>query len=217
MQKTQSYIIRTNDIVKVNNQLIKEKLFRYYIYNKPSGCICTNDRNNELSIFHNLNKPKGYISATEDLSQKTVLDLVPEKFKFRNLFPAGRLDKDTEGLIIITNDGKFSHDILDKENHIEKEYEVYLRDTITNTFLSIIQTSFNLSGKQTIPAKISSYTDKTINLVIYEGMHHQIKRIVSLSNNKVIKLKRVRIGNLTLQDLDKGKIKEIPTLKEVIR
>ena len=101
------------DIIKINNEILEIKEFVYLI----------------------LNKPKGYVSASKDNTDKTVLDLVPEKYKHRNLFPAGRLDKDTTGLMLITDDGVFAHEILSPKKHVKKTYEVIIDIPITDAMI----------------------------------------------------------------------------------
>ena len=117
-------------LVYVDGEQVKKSESKY---DENNICVKINGEEIEIKkhVYLLLNKPKGYISATEDSSQNTVLDLVPEKYKNRNLFPAGRLDKDTTGLMLITDDGEFAHNILSPRKHVKKEYEVTLDIPVT--------------------------------------------------------------------------------------
>ncbi len=160
-------------------------------------------------IYLILNKPKGYISATEDSSQPTVLDLVPEKYKTRVLFPAGRLDKDTTGLVLITDDGEFAHNILSPRKHVKKEYEVTLDIPVTETMKAGFKKGVNLNDGETKEADLEITGEYTCNVTISEGRYHQIKRMFGCYGAKVIELNRICMGDLYLpKDLELGKIKE---------
>ena len=160
-------------------------------------------------IYLLLNKPKGYVSATEKERQKTGLDLVPEKYKYRDLFPAGRLDKDTTGLMLITDDGEFAHNILSPRKHVKKEYEVTLDIPVTETMVNGFKKGINLSDGECKSADLEITGEYTANVVITEGRYHQIKRMFGCYGAKVIELNRIRMGNLYLpKDLKFGEVKE---------
>ncbi|MBR2724735.1 MAG: 16S rRNA pseudouridine(516) synthase [Ruminococcus sp.] len=160
-------------------------------------------------IYLLLNKPKGYVSATEDKSQKTVLDLVPNKYKYRNLFPAGRLDKDTTGLMLITDDGEFAHNILSPRKHVKKEYEVVLDIPVTSTMVTGFENGVSLNDGECKTAQLQITGEYTANVTITEGRYHQIKRMFGCFGAKVLELNRIRIGNLYLgEELKPGEIKE---------
>ena len=168
---------------------------------------------NELEIRKHiyliLNKPKGFVSATEDREQKTVLDLVPEKYKTRVLFPAGRLDKDTTGLMLITDDGEFSHNILSPRKHVKKEYEVTLDNPVTDEMVEGFREGVKLNDGECKSAILEKTGEYTANVTITEGRYHQIKRMFGCYGAKVIELNRICMGNLYLQkDLWLGEIKE---------
>lgn len=168
---------------------------------------------NELEIRKHiyliLNKPKGFVSATEDREQKTVLDLVPEKYKTRVLFPAGRLDKDTTGLMLITDDGEFSHNILSPRKHVKKEYEVTLDNPVTDEMVEGFREGVKLNDGECKSAILEKTGEYTANVTITEGRYHQIKRMFGCYGAKVIELNRICIGNLYLpKDLGLGEIKE---------
>lgn len=160
-------------------------------------------------VYLLLNKPKGYVSTTEINSQKTVLDLVPEKYKNRNLFPAGRLDKDTTGLMLITDDGEFAHNILSPRKHVKKEYEVTLDVPVTQTMVEGFKNGVNLNDGECKSADLEITGDYTAKVTITEGRYHQIKRMFGCYGAKVIELHRICMGNLYLpKDLKLGEVKE---------
>ena len=160
-------------------------------------------------IYLLLNKPKGYISATEDKSQKTVLDLVPDKYKNRNLFPAGRLDKDTTGLMLITDDGEFAHNIFSPRKHVKKEYEVTLDIPVTEAMVKGFKNGVNLKDGECKSADLEITGEYTGIVTITEGRYHQIKRMFGCYGAKVIELNRICMGNLYLpKELNLGEVKE---------
>lgn len=162
------------------------------------------------NIYLILNKPKGYVSATEDLLQKTVLDLVPSKYKNRNLFPAGRLDKDTTGLMLITDDGLFAHNILSPKKHVKKEYEVTIDISMTCDMVNGFKNGISLKDGKCKPAILEITGKYTGKVIITQGRYHQIKRMFGVFNAKVIDLNRICIGNLYLPDnLKLGQIQEL--------
>ena len=118
-------------LVYVNGEQVKKPECKY---DETNILLKINGKEIEIKkhVYLLLNKPKGYISSTETKDQKTVLDLVPEKYKNRNLFPAGRLDKDTTGLVLITDDGEFAHNILSPRKHVKKEYEAVIDIPVTS-------------------------------------------------------------------------------------
>lgn len=160
-------------------------------------------------IYLLLNKPKGYISATEMKSQKTVLDLVPEQYKNRNLFPAGRLDKDTTGLMLITDDGKFAHNILSPKKHVKKVYEVTIDIPTTQTMVNGFQKGVKLNDGECKSAIMEITGEYTANVTLIEGRYHQIKRMFGCYGAKVTELNRICMGDLKLpKDLKCGEVRE---------
>ena len=160
-------------------------------------------------IYLLLNKPKGYISATETKSDKTVLDLVPAEYKYRNLFPAGRLDKDTTGLMLITDDGEFAHNILSPRKHVQKEYEVTLDVPVTSTMAEEFRNGVNLNDGECKTAFLKITGEYTAKVTLTEGRYHQIKRMFGCFGAKVVELNRIRIGKLYMpKELNLGEIKE---------
>lgn len=173
-------------------------------------CIDNNQINMDKNVYLILNKPEGYISATEDKTQKTVLDLIDSKYLHRDLFPAGRLDKDTTGLMIITDDGKFAHDILSPKKHVSKKYEVTIDIPVTEEMVKGFREGINLNDGICKTALLEITGEYTSNVTLTEGRYHQIKRMFGCFGAKVTKLHRVQIGNLRLpEDLEKGKSREL--------
>lgn len=161
-------------------------------------------------IYLVLNKPQGYVSATEDKNDLTVLDLVPEKYLHRNLFPAGRLDKDTTGLMIITDDGDFAHNILSPKKHVKKKYLVKIDIPMTDTMVSEFKKGITLNDGVCQAAELQIIDSNTGYVTLMEGRYHQIKRMFGCLKAKVVELKRVSMGSFTLpNDLAEGKCREL--------
>ena len=168
----------------------------------------------EINITKNvyliLNKPAGYISATEDRNQKTVLDLIEEKYSHRELFPAGRLDKDTTGMMIITDDGQFAHNILAPKKHISKTYEVEIDIPVTEEMIKSFESGINLNDGVCKTAKLEITGTYSAIVILTEGRYHQIKRMFGCFGAKVVKLHRIAMGNFKLpKDLEEGKSREL--------
>lgn len=161
-------------------------------------------------IYLILNKPKGYISATNDKEKRTVLDLVPEDLYREGLFPAGRLDIDTTGLMIITNDGEFAHNILSPKKHVKKQYEVKIDIDMNENMVEQFSSGIKLKDGECKSA-ILQITGKQTGLVtLTEGRYHQIKRMFGCFGAKVIELHRVQMGNLKLpSNLKEGECREL--------
>ena len=165
-----------------------------------------------------LNKPKGYLSATRDKNEKTVIDLINIK---REIFPVGRLDKDTEGLMLLTNNGKYAHFLTSPNHHVEKKYYVELENDIKDEDIPLFCNGLEIrDGKDelyiTKQAKLDRLTSNTCYVYITEGKFHQIKRMFEKLNNKVTYLKRVKFGDIELdENLQLGQYREL-TEEEII-
>lgn len=146
-----------------------------------------------------LNKPKGVVSATEDNLDKTVLDCL-SKEDARDLFPVGRLDKDTTGLMLLTNDGELSHNLLSPRKHVDKTYYVTCEKDVTEEQLEALRKGVEIGDdKPTLPALARpGDSAKEIYLTIREGRFHQVKRMLMAVGNKVCELERVSMGSLKL-------------------
>ena len=167
--------------------------------------------------YYMLNKPAGVVSATEDKKDMTVLDLIQEKQR-KDLFPVGRLDKDTEGLLLITNDGLLAHQLLSPKKHVKKTYFVRVENPVSPEDIKILEEGVDIGEeKRTLPAEISCLSPgkNSLCLTIKEGKFHQIKRMFQAVDNKVLYLKRLSMGSLTLDEtLDPGEYR--PLTKEEI-
>ena len=191
-------------LVLVNGEIIRDSSFSVPLHASVSYRgeeVCY-----EEFSYYMMNKPIGVLSSTEDRKQKTVLDLITEKHR-KDLFPVGRLDKDSEGLILIMNDGQLAHTLLSPKNHIEKRYyieiPVLLEDSDIAPLRFGIQYDKDLIAE---PAKVrilSAEKEKTaIEISITEGKFHQIKKMfLALSENYVVtKLKRLSMGKVVLDE-----------------
>lgn len=189
--------------VRVNGIITKD---RGLCINEKEAEVKINDEVLPLEkyIYIMLNKPPGVVSAARDKNAKTVIDLVPEELKRKNLFPAGRLDKDTTGFILITDDGDFAHKILSPKNHVEKTYEARLAAPITQEKLDLISNGILLKdGTLCLPAKLQileNGQNPLIEIKICEGKYHQIKRMFAAADNHVEQLRRAAIGSLSLDE-----------------
>lgn len=159
--------------------------------------------------YYILYKVSGYITALEDRREKTVMDLLPEWVNKKDLFPIGRLDKDTEGVLLFTNDGKFSHKILSPKYHVEKCYRVVLKKDISCEDIENLKKGVDIGGYITKEAKVEVVNTKEILLTITEGKFHQVKKMLQAVNNEVVYLKRERFGKITLGDMKPGEVLEI--------
>ena|SRR5690625_2491431 len=180
------------DQITVNGQLLK---YRKYIYLM-------------------LNKPIGVVSATRDPVEKVVIDLLDPEYQKFSLFPAGRLDKDTEGLILLTNDGDLSHRLLSPKNEVEKVYEAKIRGQVTEDDVEQFQNGIELKdGYVTKSANLEILNSSHLShvkITIKEGKYHQIRRMFAALGKKVVELKRLQLGPLKLDSLLKqGEYREL--------
>lgn len=161
-------------------------------------------------VYLMLNKPRGYVSATEDKEHQTVLELVPELYRGRELFPAGRLDKDTTGLMIITDDGVMAHNILSPKKHVQKIYQVELDIPMTQQMVQGFADGVQLNDGVCKDASLVITGAHSGTVTLREGRYHQIKRMFGCFGGKVVKLHRVAMGNLHLpDDLPEGECREL--------
>ncbi|MGM9619114.1 MAG: pseudouridine synthase [Oscillospiraceae bacterium] len=150
-----------------------------------------------------MNKPAGLLSATEDGRQKTVLDLLPQELRRQELFPVGRLDKDTEGLLLLTNDGAAAHALLSPKKHVDKVYFVRTAGRLTKEHCRRFREGLTLAdGLRCLPAELeilrAGEEESEAYVTLREGKFHQVKRMLLACGCPVTYLKRVRMGNLTL-------------------
>ncbi len=188
------------------------------------------DENNEVVIFDDvvnydefiylmLNKPDGYISATYDNNYPVVLDLI-YGYESRNLFPVGRLDIDTYGLLILTNDGKLAHKLLSPKGHVPKKYYLKYEGTYKDSFKEIFKNGIKLDDYITKPAIYEDLGNNEAYITIYEGKYHQVKRMMEYVGCKVTYLERIEFGDIKLDNnLKRGEFRllsdeEVNKLKE---
>lgn len=147
-----------------------------------------------------MNKPDGVVSATDDGKDKTVIELLPESIQSNKLFPCGRLDKNTLGLILITDDGDLAHELLSPKSHVSKIYKFKSADPISIADEELFEKGITLAdGYRTMPAKIELTDSRDEGYItLKEGKYHQIKRMLGALNNKIIYLERISFGPLTL-------------------
>ena len=169
-------------------------------------------------VYYLLHKPAGYVSATEDTKEKTVLELVPKDGR-RKLFPVGRLDKDTEGLLLITDDGLLAHQLLSPKKHVDKTYFAVTEGKVVPEDIEKIQEGVDIGDEElTLPGRLeilktweeSGAWHSEILLTIHEGRFHQVKRMMEALGKNVTYLKRISMGPLTLpKDLPRGEAREL--------
>lgn len=200
--------------VEVNGETIKSSSVKV---DPTTASIVVNGEalNFKRFIYLILNKPKGYVSATEDRDHQTVLDLIPSEYEGRDLFPAGRLDRDTTGLMIITDDGKMAHNILSPKKHIQKIYHVQLDTLVTDDMAKGFKEGVELNDGICKEASLEITGENTCFVTLKEGRYHQIKRMFGCFGAKVVELHRVAMGNLRLpDDLPEGQCREL-TVEEL--
>lgn len=178
-----TYKLKESDIVTVNGKIIEKYPFSYYMYNKPKG-ILSMISNNSDSYINNINIDK-------------------------KLMVAGRLDKDSEGLLLLSNDPEFINSIMGEKSIIEKEYIVTTFNKINTEFINKMNGEFIIRGHLLKPVKIKIIDDYNFSIILTEGIYHQIRKMVIESGNRVKNLKRIRIGKYKLNDLKTSSIIEI--------
>lgn len=181
-------IAEDTDRIMLGQTLLSYTRFRYYL----------------------LNKPAGYVTATEDSREATVLELL-NGVDTRKLFPVGRLDKDTEGLLLLTDDGALSHQLLSPKKHVDKTYLVRLSVPLAPDALMLLEKGVDIGDDTpTLPAKVETLSDRELLLTIHEGRFHQIKRMVAAVGSEVCYLKRLSMGTLSLpEELACGSFREL--------
>ena len=183
------------DIVKYEDKIIYYKPFVYIMMNKPAGVI----------------------SATEDNHHKTVIDLLNDEYRTYDIFPVGRLDIDTEGLLLLTNDGVLSHNLLSPKKHVDKKYYVKIANSLSDDDIKMLENGIKLEenfvtkkAKIEIIDKDEDIEVNSVFITISEGKFHQVKRMFKFVENEVLYLKRVKMGKLLLpEDLKLGEYREL--------
>lgn len=203
-----------NKLVKVNGEVVRDSSLHIDEYH---DVVLVNEQqvHYQKFVYLMLNKPKDYISATTDDYHKTVIDLLDDRFRVYDVYPCGRLDIDTEGLLILSNDGQFAHQLMHPKKEVYKTYHVQ----VDKAFLPSDIISFkegleifdgNNNKYQTKKALLEILDDKNAYISISEGKFHQVKRMFQKVGKKVLYLKRVQIGKLVLdENLKLGEYKEL--------
>ena len=199
--------------VTVNGQVVKNADFGVD-FDSDTVAVQGKELSLSMHIYLMLNKPKGVVSASEDKKLPTVVDLIPKELWRKGLFPAGRLDKDTTGFVLITDDGEFAHDILSPKKHISKTYHALVNGTIPDEMVEGFAKGVTIGEDFTLPASLKKISSEEQGdwgeVILKEGMYHQIKRMFGAYGLKVLELKRVQMGKLPLDpNLEEGKCREL--------
>ena len=161
-------------------------------------------------LYIMMNKPSGVLSATYDKYDKTVIDILPKEFQRNGLFPAGRLDKDTEGFVLITDDGELAHKMLSPKNHVYKLYKAVVDKTLTDEDVQSFEQGISFGQDDFLPASMKILDEHTALVEICEGKFHQVKKMFNSVGANVIYLKRLRIGGVFLdENLSDGECREL--------
>lgn len=193
--------------VKVNGDIVTElgtKVDKQTAAIEVDGKLITNNTN---KVYILLNKPVGYITSAQDqFNRPTVLDLV--SLINERIYPVGRLDYDTEGLLILTNDGELTYRITHPSHNVTKTYKAIVKGRVSTEAIEIFKTGIYIEDYKTSPAKLEiikyAANDTLVNITIHEGRNRQVRKMCDAIGHKVLKLRRISIGNLKLGDLKLG-------------
>ncbi len=185
--------------VKVNGEIITNPAIQV---EEKDEIICDIENYKSEKIYIKLNKPVGYVVSNNKKEGKPIRELLNEKLK--KLYPVGRLDKDSKGLILFTNDGIFSKKIIGENSECEKEYYVELNDNILDGALKKLEFGISLDGKKLKPAIVKRVSENSFNIILKEGRNRQIRRMCENVGFEVILLKRIRIAKIYLNELKEG-------------
>ena len=195
--RSQVKVFLKQGLIKVNGEIIKRPEFKVEV-EQDSVTFQGKEIKYRKYVYYMLNKPKGVVSATRDNLDRTVTDLIKDS-GHQNLFPVGRLDKDTEGLLIMTNDGDLAHRLLSPKKHVDKVYYVELDKMLTEEGRRMLETGIDIGEeKPTLPANAQRITDTSLYLTIREGKYHQVKRMLKAVGCEVTYLKRIAMGAISL-------------------
>ena len=163
-----------------------------------------------------LNKPMGFVTSTDDPRDRTVMELVPKDWMKMGVFPVGRLDKDTEGLLLFTNDGQLAHSLISPKSGIEKEYYVEHTNDVTEEDVKAFKEGIVLDDEKLKPAVLIPLEEGKSRVIITEGKYHQVRRMMAFRGMDVMYLKRIREGRLLLDGLKPGEWRELNTEEETL-
>ena len=194
-KKSDMQIDPDTDVVTLNGAIVSYKQFTYIM----------------------LNKPEGYVSATDDPHEKTVLDLVDPEDRRKGLFPCGRLDKNTLGLVILTNDGDSAHRLLSPKHHVSKVYRFESLSPLSEKDVSQLEKGVDIGGYFTKPCSIILTDESKGEITLTEGKYHQIKRMLEAVDNKITYLERISFGDIKLDtSLERGQWRYLTPEEEVL-
>jgi len=197
-----------NGLVTVNGSIVQRP--EYKISETDHVTVSGKQVRYQKYSYYMLNKPVGVVTATKDLHDKTVMDLL-EGITAKNISPVGRLDKDTEGLLILTNDGERSHRLLSPRHHVSKVYEIVPEHSLSEENIRALENGVDIGDdKKTLPSHVMIQPDGKVLLAIREGRFHQVKRMLEAVENKVLHLKRLRMAGVSLDpELAPGSFREL--------
>lgn len=186
-------------MVTVDGEVIKKAEYKFD-ESKAKVYVKEKEVAYQKFYYYMLHKPAGVVSATVDNHDRTVMELLKDA-PGKDLFPVGRLDKDTEGLLLITNDGELSHNLLSPKKHVDKTYLVETKESITEKMMQELEKGVDIGeDKPTMPAKVNLVEEKKLELTIREGKFHQVKRMLQAVENEVVYLKRLSMGSLVMDE-----------------
>lgn len=202
-------VLVNGDVIKSADKKIDEQ--------KDIVCCQGKELVYQRFVYYMLNKPQGVVSATQDNIAKTVTELLASEGR-KDLFPVGRLDKDTEGLLLLTNDGALAHKLLSPKKHIDKTYRVEIVHALSQEDVDRLEQGIDIGeDKPTLPAKVEICSENVIYLTIQEGKFHQVKRMLQAVGNQVISLKRIRFGGIALDErLAPGEYRALTPKEEML-
>ena len=197
--------------VKVNGEIVRSDSFNV---NETKDIVLFDDLEVKYKEFYYilLNKPQGYVSAVIDNVYPPVTDLLIE-YKFANLFPVGRLDVDTTGALLLTNNGELAHKLISPKYHVDKVYELTVDKKISGNLVELFKKGIDLDGELTLPADLKIIDDKHAELTLHQGKFHQVKRMFKKFDIYVVALNRKTFAGLSVDNLALGEYREL-TLEE---
>lgn len=202
--RKESSLLAKNGKIFVNGAVVK-RADMHVDPNKDEIVLCGEKITYKKFTYIMLNKPEGVVSATEDTREKTVLDLLPEEERRKGLFPCGRLDKNTLGLVILTNDGESAHKLLSPKHHAEKTYKFKSKLPLSLEQINALEAGVDIGGYVTKPCRIAMSGECDGEITLIEGKYHQIKRMLEAVDNKIIYLERISFAGVELDaSLERG-------------
>ena len=181
-----------DDVIEVNGKIIEKETKKYYVINKPRGVVCT---------------------SSDDRGRTTIIDILPEILKKERLYSVGRLDYDTKGVLLLTNDGEFMNALVGPKSGLEKEYLARVKGIFTFTDIKKLSEGIVINGKKTLPAVVTiesldrEHGSSLVRIIITEGNYHQVKEMFKATGHEVKKLTRVRFGHITINNLKEGEVR----------